>query len=180
MVLAMAVLLFHLPAATTLANAARGPISAKAETSNTEIAAPSAFALNRPAAERPSRASTFSSTARPAKLPMGLVPVPTSSSSLRVATLAANDATTMAKPSAAARGTNVPAAGQPPMTVDGSAPAGAIQPPMGSIAELTGPASSAIILPPPAFRPPFELPATHRRLWLALSTAEHSAATYDA
>lgn len=54
-------------------------------------------------------------------------------------------------------------------------------PPAASLGSLTGASMSTLVLPPPTpFRPPYELPVTHRRLWLALSAAEHSAAGYDA
>ena len=87
--------------------------------------------------------------------------------------------------SAAPKNEKNASAGQPFTPTDGYAPAAqpitySFVPPTGSIAQLTGPSFSEAFLPPPAFRPPFELPATHRRLWLFLSTAEHSAATYDA
>jgi len=179
MVLAMAVLLLQFPLAITPANAASSPIILPAR--NSAVSASAGISAGPLSAVQPA-----SGAAKPAKLPIGLIPVPTSSSSARVATPAGNDVTAaVAKPSPAARDTNVPAGGQPPMTADGSAAVAepiiySFQPLAGSIAQLTGPAFSEIILPPPTFRPPYELPATHRRLWLALSTAEHSAATYDA
>jgi hypothetical protein len=56
-----------------------------------------------------------------------------------------------------------------------------VQPSVQALVALTGPSfSDSILLPPPAFRPPNELPVSHRRLWLVLTTAEHSAAGYDA
>lgn len=147
MVLAMAVLLFQFPAATTPANAIRDPISAMAPAFKVEIVVPSASA--------------------------------TPASSTSKAGTAANPTTAgSAKPSA-------PAQPSKPAFKDENAPAAeriihSFQPPTGSIAQLTGPSFSEVILPAPPFRPPYELPATDRRLWLALSTAEHSAATYDA
>lgn len=56
-----------------------------------------------------------------------------------------------------------------------------VQPSVQALVALTGPSlSESILLPPPAFRPPNELPVSHPRLWFALTTAEHSAAGYDA
>jgi hypothetical protein len=56
-----------------------------------------------------------------------------------------------------------------------------VQPSVQALLALTGPSfSESILLPPPAFRPPNELPVSHHRLWFALTTAEHSAAGYDA
>lgn len=56
-----------------------------------------------------------------------------------------------------------------------------VPPPAQPLAPLTGPSlSESILLPPPPFRPPNEVPVSHRRLWFALTTAEHSAAGYDA
>lgn len=53
--------------------------------------------------------------------------------------------------------------------------------PPNSLTALTGPPlSESFLLPPPGFRPPLQVPVTHRSWWLALSTAEHSAAAYDA
>lgn len=40
--------------------------------------------------------------------------------------------------------------------------------------------SDSYLPPPAAFRPPYETPVEHRRVWFALTAAEHSAAAYDA
>lgn len=159
MVLAMVVLLLHFPASTTPANAANHAISAKAAASRL------GRTLSPPPAESIKRVS-FDST----------IPVNPASASTD-SNAASSAGSTFVRP---------PAAVQPsaPATKNENEPAAgpvihSIQPRIVSIARLTGPSSSDAILPPP-FRSPFNLPATHHRLWLALSAAEHSAATYDA
>jgi hypothetical protein len=61
--------------------------------------------------------------------------------------------------------------------LDGSKVTPPVKPP-------TEPASAALsgayVPPPPAFRPPDEVPVTHRKWWIVLSTAEHSSAGFDA
>ena len=153
MVLATAVLLFQFPLAVTPAIAANRSIRASGEAS----AAMSAFALLGSAPDKPASAATAAFT-KPLK------PI---------------------QPSSTAPKNENASAAQPVAPDNASEPAAepiihSFLTPTGSIDQLTGPSFSEAILPPPPFRPPFELPATHRRLWLALSTAEHSAATYDA
>ena len=152
MVLATAILLLQFPLAITPANAANRPIRAT-RVGSAAITAPAAPASATNNAARPVATA-------PTKLPAS------------------------AQPSRPASKDENASAAQPFAPTDGYAPAEPIihsfQPPTGSIAQLTGPSFSDAILPPPPFRPPLELPATHRRLWLALSTAEHSAAAYDA
>ena len=134
MVLAMAVLLFQFPAATTLVNAGGSALN---HIQPRHEAAPAASA---------GRLSS-------------------------------------AVPASPARNRTSPV--QPPIAAEGNLSVAepiihSFVPPTGSIAPLTGPSFSEAILPPPAFLLPYELPPTHRRLWLFLSAAEHSAATYDA
>ena len=153
MVLATAVLLFQFPLAITPANAANRPIRVNREASAViSTSAPTVSAASMPA----------NPTAAAATKP--LAPVQPSSPASK------DENASAVQPFAPADGYTSTA--EPLIHT--------FLPPTGSIAQLTGPSISEIILPPPPFRPPFELPATHHRLWLVLSTAEHSSATYDA
>jgi len=185
MVLAMAVLLFQFPAATALGNAARGPISANPPVFGVKTAAALPSIPSVPAMSPASRPSTAANAANArtvllsrANSELGVSTKPSASRTSTGGNAAHSAMTASMKPPAPVQPSS------PPLR-DANAPAAepiiySFHPPTGSITQLTGPSFSEVILPPPPFRSPYELPATHRRLWLALSTAEHSAATYDA
>jgi hypothetical protein len=150
MVLAMAVLLFQFPAVTMPANAPHGALRQAAAVS-APVSSTQPSARTLPAAP----ANTLDASATPPQH--------------RTPDAAASEAS---NPSKASNRTAQPV--QPPVETL-AAPTSPLTDP------LTDPLfSDSILLPPPAFRPPNELPVSHHRLWFALTTVEHSAAGYDA
>lgn len=181
MVLAMAVLFLQFPAATTLVNAGGSAFN------DIRLTREAPAATRAKGADRSSGAApAFSAALEAANGASGSISGPR----VKLGTEATSLPHILASGANAEAGLppkqpdTLPTPSQPSALKDENASAEPIihssQPPIGSIAPLTGPSFSEAILPPPAFRPPFELPAAHRRLWLFLSTAEHSAATYDA
>ena len=172
MVLAMAVLLFQFPAAVAPANAFNGPI-------NSSTATPATAPVNSNSRSLAATGTAFAG-ALPSEGPLGLGQLPIAFSA--ASTSNPKTYALAAAPDDASR----PVAIHPASTKADDAPVAqpiihSFQPPVTSLGALTGAPMSEVILPPPGgFRPPNELPVTHRGMWLALTTVEHSAATYDA
>lgn len=172
MVLAMAVLLFQFPAAVAPASAFNGP-------TNATTATPATAPVNSNSRSLAATGTAFAG-ALPSEGPLG-------PHQLAIAFSAASSPNPKAHAAAAAPADASRAAViRPASTKSDDAPVAqpiihSFQPPVTSLGALTGAPMSEVILPPPGgFRPPNELPVTHRGMWLALTTVEHSAATYDA
>lgn len=172
MVLAMAVLLFQFPAAVAPANAFNGP-------TNATTATPATAPVNSNTRAVSATGAAFT-VALSSKGPLG--PHQLAISFSAASTSNPKTYALAAAPDDASR----PVAIHPASTKADDAPVAqpiihSFQPPVTSLGALTGAPMSEVILPPPGgFRPPNELPVTHRGMWLALTTVEHSAATYDA